>query len=427
MSDLELSDSAAAPAEHASIQQRTLRVLWGSSMFSRGAVSAIFAVAVLAIKDLLGDDNEKWAGTSTAASTVGSAIAAGLLAAYMQRKGRTLGLSLGLAVAVFGAVLCLVSIEAGLLPTFLLGMVLVGVGSGASNLSRYAAADLAPEERRSRDISSVVFAATFGAVLFPLLIGPVNGLAEELGFNARSGGMAMGALLFLASAFAIFVFMRPDPLAVAGGITDKATAKRDAVPFRRAVAIAWASPLARLAFVALVISQAVMVMVMAMTPLHMEAHGHGDGTVGAVISAHTLGMFAFAPLAGWLSDRFGRLPVIVLAGITLSLATVLTALAGEAPRILMFPGLYLLGLGWSFGIVAGSALLTESVKPGDRVAVQGAADVATNLASGVGALASGVVVDMAGFHVLSFLGMAGAAVLLGQSWFERRLASAVPL
>jgi MFS family permease len=139
--------------EHGSIQQRTLRVLWGSSMFSRGAVSAIFAVAVLAIKELLSEDNERWAGTSTAASTVGSAIAAALLAAYMQRKGRTLGLSLGLGVAVLGAVLCVISIEAGLLVPFLLGMVLVGVGSGASNLSRYAAADLAPAERRSRDIS----------------------------------------------------------------------------------------------------------------------------------------------------------------------------------------------------------------------------------------------------------------------------------
>ena len=115
---------------------------------------------------------------------------------------------------------------------------------------------------------------------------------------------------------------------------------------------------------------------------------------------------------------------IVLAGFTLAFATTLTALAGEAPKILMFPGLYLLGLGWSFGIVAGSALLTESVGEGDRVAVQGAADVAMNLASGIGALASGVVVDMAGFHVLSMVGIVAAAALMGQSWFERRLAVA---
>lgn len=416
-----LSDTATrSEPDRAAVQHRTLRVLWASSMFSRGAVSMIFAVAVLAIKELLG--NERWAGLSTAASTVGSAIAAASLAAYMQRRGRTPGLSAGLGIAVLGAVLCIIAIESEILLLFLVGMILIGVGSGASNLSRYAAADLAEPERRSRDISSVVFAATFGAVLFPLLVGPVNGLAADFGLNERSGGMAMGGLLFLVSAGLIFLFMRPDPLAVAGGITDRARAKAQAVPFRKAVAIAWAHPLARLAFVALVISQAVMVMVMAMTPLHMEAHGHSDGVVGQVISAHTLGMFAFAPLAGWLSDRYGRLPIVVLAGFTLSLATVLTALAGEAPKLLMFPGLYLLGLGWSFGIVAGSALLTESVDEGDRVAVQGAADLATNLASGLGALSSGIVVDMAGFHILSMVGMAAAAVLMAQSWFERRLA-----
>ena len=187
---------------------------------------------------------------------------------------------------------------------------------------------------------------------------------------------------------------------------------------------AWAHPLARLAFVALVISQAVMVMVMAMTPLHMKAHGHGTGVVGQVISAHTAGMFAFAPFAGWLSDRYGRVRIVVLAGFTLGIATVLTALAGEAPRLLMFPGLFLLGLGWSFGIVAGSALLTESVAVKDRVAVQGAADTATALASGVGALASGIVLNMAGFHILSLIGMGAAGVLLGQSWFESRMTSA---
>lgn len=409
-------------AERQHVQRRTLQVLWASSTFSRGAVSTIFAVSVLAIKDLLG--SETWAGLSTAASTLGSAIAAGLLASYMQRKGRTPGLSGGFAAAVLGAALAIVAIEAELLVLFLIAMLLVGVGSGASNLSRYAAADLAEPDRRSRDISSVVFAATFGAVLFPLLVGPVNTLAENAGLNARSGGMAMGGLLFLLSAFAVFAFMRPDPLAFSGGLTEQSLEEREPVPFAKAVAIAWAHPLARLAFVALVISQAVMVMVMAMTPLHMEAHGHGDGAIGQVISAHTLGMFAFAPLAGWLSDRYGRLPILLVGAVTLAIATSLTALAGEAPALLMFPGLYLLGLGWSFGIVAGSALLTESLEEKDRVAAQGAADVATNLASGVGALVSGLVIDMAGFHILSMIGLVAAAGLFGQSWFERRVATA---
>lgn len=113
---------------------------------------------------------------------------------------------------------------------------------------------------------------------------------------------------------------------------------------------------------------------------------------------------------------------MVLAGFTLVGATTLTALAGEAPRALLFPGLFLLGLGWSFGVVAGSALLTESVAEGDRVAVQGAADLATNVASGLGALTAGFVVSGAGYHILSFMGMAAAGALMAQSFFENKLA-----
>ena len=405
----------------AAIQKRTMVVLRTSSTFSRGAVSASFPVAVLAINDLLG--SETWAGLSTAASTLGSALAAGYLAAFMQRRGRTPGIALGLGVAVLGAIVCVVAIQVATLPLFLVGMILVGVGSGTSNMSRYAAADLASSSRRSQAIGSVVFFATFGAVLAPNSIGALGDMAESIGLDSNTGGFLMAMVLFGLSSLVVWVFMRPDPLVVSGGVDPDAHVKKRTVPFREAVAIAWAHPLARLAFVALVVSQMVMVMVMAMTPLHMEDHGHSKGWIGAVISAHTAGMFAFAPLAGRLSDGLGRVQTIVLAGFTLVGATVLTGLAGEAPRALLFPGLFLLGLGWSFGVVAGSALLTESVDASDRVAVQGAADLATNVASGTGALTAGIVVSGAGYHILSLLGMAAAGALMAQSFFESRLAT----
>jgi MFS family permease len=401
------------------VQRRTLRVLWASAVLSRGAASTMFPVSVLAIKDLLG--SETWAGLGTGASTAGAAFSAMWLASYMQRRGRTPGLTGGFAIAAAGGVLAIIAIQASTLLLFLPAMVLLGVGNGTSNLSRYVAADLASEERRSREISTVIFAATFGAVLFPLFIGVAGDAAESVSLDANAGGFVIAITFFALAGAVVWLFMRPDPLVVAGGV-DPAAKRRDNVPFRRALAIAWSVPLARLAFVTLVVAQAVMVMVMAMTPLHMEAHGHGKGVVGAVISAHTAGMFAFAPLAGWLSDRFGRLPIIALGGLTLVLATILTALAGEAPRLLMFPGLFFLGLGWSFGIVAGSALLTESVEMGDRVAVQGAADMATNIASGTGALVSGVVLSMSGFHTLSFIGMSAAGALLVHAYFESRVA-----
>jgi len=413
-----VQDAPISEYDRDAVQRRTLRTLWGAAILSRGAFSSVFPVSVLAIKDILGSST--WAGLSTGFSTLGSALSAAWLATFMQRRGRAPGLTGGFAIAAAGGAIGIIAIQVSSLPLFLLGMILVGAGSGTANLSRYAAADLATEERRSREISTVIFASTFGAVIFPLFIGVAGDLAETVSLDKNAGGFAMSIILALLAALVVWFFMRPDPLVVSGGVDPNAS-RRDTVPFTRAVSIAFGRPLARLAFVALVIGQAVMVGVMAMTPLHMDAHGHGNGTIGAVISAHTAGMFALAPIAGWLSDRWGRVPTIALGGITLVLATVLTALAGEAPAILMFPGLFLLGLGWSFSIVAGSALLTESVDVGDRVAVQGAADMATNVASGTGALASGIVLSMTGFHILSFIGMAAAGMLLTLAYFEYQL------
>ncbi len=406
-----------------STHHRTLRVLWGTAILSRGGFSAMFPVSVLAIKDLLGSDT--WVGLSTGASTAGAALSAAWLATFMQRRGRARGLAGGFAVAGMGGLIAIVAIEVSSLVLFLPAMMLVGVGGGTANLSRYAAADLASDERRSRDISSVIFASTFGAVFFPLLIGVAGDVAERVSLDANAGGFAMSAALFAAASFATAALMRPDPLVISGGVDPNAR-RRDAVPFTTAMSVIWALPLARLAFVALVVGQAVMVGVMAMTPLHMEAHGHGNGIIGAVISVHTAGMFALAPIAGWISDRYGRVPTIVLAGVTLVGATILTALAGEAPEALMFPGLFLLGLGWSFGFVAGSALLTESVGTTDRVAAQGAADLATSVASGGGALASGIVLSMSGFHMLSMAGTLAAGLLMVYASFESRLGRSAP-
>lgn len=403
--------------DRAAIQKRTLVVLCASSIASRGAVSAIFTVAALSIQDML--SSSRWAGLSTVAITVGSVVAAGALAIMMDRSGRRPGITLGYGAAIVGSLVAIVGLQRSSIVIFLAGLTLIGVGSGTSNLSRYAAADLAPAELRSTHISWVIFASTAGSVGGPLLVGLAGSAAVSAGLVENNGAIAISLVAFVVAAGVVWMFMRPDPLLVARSMgSDVVQQKRN---FSQAIRIVWTSPMARLALAALVISQAVMVMLMAMTPLHMKAHDHTLSTVGAVISAHTAGMFAFAPLAGWFSDKFGRITAIALGASILLSATIITALATEAPNILMFPGLYLLGLGWSFGIVAGSALLTESVQAQHRVSVQGAADLAMNLASGAGALASGVVFEMSGFHTLSFIGTAAAAGLLLHGFWRYRL------
>ncbi len=399
------------------VQRRTLGVLFASAIFGRAAMSIGFVVSALIMAEILGSST--WAGASTAAITVGTALSASGLASYMARKGRRPGLALGYAAAAVGGAVAFFGSSQLVLVPYLIGLVLIGVGQGGTNLARYAAADLAEPSGRSKAISYVVFASTIGAVGGPALAGIAGDLGERYGYDELVGPFGFAAIFFILGGLVIQFGLRPDPLVVSGGTVVDTT--KEKASFRRSMNVIMASPTARLALIGLVISQAVMVMVMAMTPLHMKEHGHSVGLVGWVLSAHTAGMFAFAPLAGWVSDRFGRVLAILVGGGVLVAATVMTALAGEAPALLMFPGLYLLGLGWSFGMVASSALLTESVPAEDQVAAQGAADLVTSFTSGAGALGSGLVFTMAGFHILSGVGIVASGMMVVAAMMIYRL------
>ena len=411
--------------ERQAIQRRTLGILFASSILSRAAMTIGFVVAALLVEEILG--SATWAGASTAAITIGTAVSASALAAYMNRNGRRPGLTAGYAVAVLGGVIAVYGAAQLSLIPYLFGLMLIGVGQGGTNLARYAAADLAEPTARSKAISYVVFASTVGAVGGPGLAGLAGDIGERWGYDELVGPFGFSAIFFLLGGIVVWVGLRPDPLVVAGGTTQQASGDAPKASFSRSMQIIWSSPTARLALFGLIVSQAVMVMVMAMTPLHMKEHGHSIGLVGWVLSAHTAGMFAFAPLAGWASDRFGRISAILTGGAILVAATAMTALAGEAPALLMFPGLYLLGLGWSFGMVASSALLTESVPSEETVSAQGAADLVTSFASGAGALGSGLVFTMAGFHILSAVGIVASGLLLVAAYSRNRFSGGTPL
>jgi MFS family permease len=159
----------------------------------------------------------------------------------------------------------------------------------------------------------------------------------------------------------------------------------------------------------------VMVGVMAMTPVHIRGAGHDAAhtlrIVGVVLSLHIAGMFAFAPVVGWLTDRIGRRPV-VLGGIALLL--VACAVAGTAGHgsVRLAIGMMLLGLGWSGTMVAGSTLLSESVPVEVRASAQGLSDLMMGLAGAVAGAISGVIVEAWGYAWLALLAALATAPLL---------------
>jgi MFS family permease len=159
------------------------------------------------------------------------------------------------------------------------------------------------------------------------------------------------------------------------------------------------SPAAKIAIFAMVISQVTMVAVMTMTPVHLKTHGH-ESVSPFVISLHIAGMYAFSPWVGRYCDRKGRLSAIAVGSVLLVLAAVFAALAGES-ALLLFPALWLLGVGWSFGLIGGSNLLVDSVPLESRVQVQGTADFLMSLCGGIAGFSSGFIRRAVGFHMLA--------------------------
>ncbi|MGC1512051.1 MAG: MFS transporter [Acidimicrobiales bacterium] len=408
-------------SERAALQRRTLRVLAAGQVVGAMALASAVTVGAFVVQDILGQDTP-WAGAAAATVTTGTAFMAQLLSRLMQRHGRRAGLELGYVLAVVGGLIAAAGVELASLPVFLSGLFLYGNGQASNLLARYAATDLAEPEERARAMSRVVFSSTVGAVLGPLLLGPTEHAGQAwFGLDRYTGPWVFSAAFFAVAAINTAVRLRPDPLIAAGGTVREDSADAGADRSARRVTSTARSiarrPASRLAVGAMVISQLTMVGVMAMTPVHLRLHGH-EGVSQYVVSLHIAGMYGFSPLVGRLSDLHGRVLTIRLGGAALVGATLLAALSGDVEQLL-FPSLWLLGFGWSCGLIGGSSLLVDSTPPTERVAVQGVADLAMSLSGGVAGFASGFIRQAVGFHLLAGFAWVAALLLLAAAQAAR--------
>ena len=399
-----VASSAYSDSEIIEIQKRTLRVLIVGQIAGSAALSAAVTVGAFVIQDMLGQKTP-WGGIASATVTIGTAFMAQMLSRLMLRQGRRRGLMLGYSLALIGGVVAGFGVEQQSLAIFLCGLFLFGNGQSANLLSRYAATDLAKAENRGAAMSKILFASTFGAVFGPILIKPAEHLGQTLfGWNLYTGPWVFSGLFFITSFINAALRLKPDPLVVSGGIALRKSVDKDVAQDERLSVLRFlsSSPKTRLAFYAMVISHVTMVAVMTMTPVHLRQHGHE--TVSAyIISLHIAGMYAFSPLVGRFSDRHGRLNTLLVGCSILILSTVMSAVAGSNPAV-FFPSLWLLGVGWSFGLIGSSSLLVDSVPIGYRVKVQGSADVAMSLFGGAAGFSSGFIRKAWGFPWLSMLG-----------------------
>jgi len=387
-----------------------------------GALTSLGYVAVVATVGLLASEmlgSDLWAGLPAAAATIGTALVAAPLALFSKRRGRRRAIGAGYLVAALGALLLIFAGQQGMFWLLILAMPLFGFGRASSLQARFAAADLAEEQHRARAIALVVWVGTVGAVAGP----PLARWANRLGVDAGMGNWVSPAFVGLAgaagAALVVSRWLRPDPLEYAGGVDPSVPFESPLRNVSNAWSAVWPNPNARLALVAMAVSQMAMVAVMTMTPLYMKDHGQAELST-LVISVHVFGMFGLSPLVGRWADRFGRILSLGFGATILGLGTLAAVIAGYVPG-LVFIGLFMLGLGWSFALIAGSALLTESLPVSERVSAQGLADVSMSALGAVAALSSGFVKELVGFHWLAnFATIAAFLMVVAAASVSRR-------
>ncbi|MFD5887607.1 MFS transporter [Streptomyces sp. NPDC060334] len=388
------------------LQRRTSAVLIAAQMLGGLGVPISIALAPVLATEVSG--TEAMSGFASTASVIGTALLSLPLAALMTARGRRPGLVLAYAIGAAGAALVVLAAAIGNFPLLLVGMAAFGAASSANLQARFAAADLAAPDRRARAISVVVWASTIGAVLGPNLSAPASHSFAGTSIPETAGPFVWAGAVFVLTGTLIGVLLRPDPLLTARALAAPGEQTRAGRSLRAGFTAVRESPRARLALLTVAVSHTTMVSIMVMTPVDLGHHGADLKLVGLVISGHIAGMFAFSPVMGWLADRIGRLSVIGLAAGLLSVAALLAGTAGPSHAQSAL-GLFLLGLGWSAGMVSGSALLTDSVPQAARAAVQGLSDLTMNAAAGLGGAAAGLVMARAGYGWLNAI---GAALLL---------------
>lgn len=389
-----------------------------SQIFGGAGLAAGVTVGALLAQDMLGTDS--YAGVPTALFTLGSALAAFLVGRLSQRLGRRVGLTAGFMAGCIGAIGIVIAAVIDNLPLLFVALLVYGAGTATNLLARYAGADLAKPTERARDISLIMVSTTFGAVAGPNLVNTMGSFATSIDVPALAGPFMLAAAGYLVAGLVLFAWLRPDPFTVAMAIAEahkkNGTVNRQQnaegrVSDNRGVIVGTT---------VMVLTQIVMVAIMTMTPVHMKHHGHSLADVGLVISIHISAMFLPSLITGMLVDKIGRTAMAYAAGVTLLAAGVVAASVPADSMPLLIVALTLLGLGWNFGLISGTAQIVDATTVATRAKTQGAIDVLVAISGASGGVMSGVVVSHSSYATLSLSGSLLSLLLIPVVLWTRR-------
>lgn len=384
------------------LYRRSLFIVVLSQIFGGAGLAAGITVGALLAQDMLGVDN--FAGVPTALFTLGSALSALLVGRVSQRFGRRLGLSAGFFVGGIGAIGVIMAAVTDHIFLLFVSLFVYGAGTATNLQARYAGTDLANSSQRAKAVSIALVSTTIGAVAGPNLVNVMGKFATEIGIPALAGPFILAAVAYTLAALVLFVFLRPDPLIVAKAIIEHQMKDGGTLTDGKNVMSTTNKRGIVAGAAVMVLTQIVMVAIMTMTPVHMGHHGHDLSDVGLIIGIHVGAMYLPSLMTGILVDKIGRNWMAIAAGVTLLAAGGVGALAPGDSMLALMLALGLLGLGWNFGLISGTALIVDATNPSNRAKIQGNVDVMIALAGASGGVMSGMVVAQSSYFTLSLVG-----------------------
>ncbi|MDM5296323.1 MFS transporter [Peribacillus simplex] len=383
------------------LYKRTLIIISISQIFGGAGLAAGITVGALLAQQMLGTD--AFAGLPSGLFTLGSAGAALIVGRLSQRYGRRTGLTAGFMIGGLGAIGVITAAIINSIFLLFASLLIYGAGTATNLQARYAGTDLASNKQRATAISITMVFTTFGAVAGPNLVNVMGDFATSIGIPSLAGPFILSAAAFILAGLVLFVMLRPDPLVIARTIeasnqdSDRIEHSTDTEQIANKRGIIVGATI-------MVLTQIVMVAIMTMTPVHMRHHGHNLGEIGLVIGFHIGAMYLPSLVTGVLVDKFGRTAMAIASGATLLLAGLISAIAPGDSMILLVIALSLLGLGWNFGLISGTALIVDSTETSTRAKTQGTVDVLIALSGASGGALSGMIVAGSSYTTLSFIG-----------------------
>ncbi|MCY7942281.1 MFS transporter [Bacillus inaquosorum] len=396
-----LQSYISSPDKQKALYKRTLFVVSISQIFGGAGLAAGVTVGALIAQQMLGTD--AFAGLPSALFTLGSAGSALFVGRLSQRYGRRTGLSAGFVIGGLGAIGVIIAAIINSIFLLFTSLLIYGAGTATNLQARYAGTDLANNKQRATAVSITMVFTTFGAVAGPSLVNVMGNFALSIGIPSLAGPFILAAAAYILAGVVLFIMLRPDPLVIARTIeatnqepSDKGHLETtEHTENKRGIIVGAAI---------MVLTQIVMVAIMTMTPVHMSHHGHGLGAVGLVIGFHIGAMYLPSLVTGVLVDKLGRTAMAIASGTTLLLAGLMAAFAPGDSMVLLVIALSLLGLGWNFGLISGTALIVDSTETATRAKTQGTVDVLIALSGAAGGALSGMIVAGSSFLTLSFTG-----------------------